>query len=159
MLLSISKVILTTKKVIIATLKVISATTKFFSSLRIPPLPLDWTYTGSSHAWSTNTALDNAGTGLIIMCPTIFMYSMCGCFCTTSTNIIHYYNTINKTSRSGQFLAINDALSIGGWLKWHVYVENGWVGDVVMWQKWNSSGFRPPLCTYRLNWARRTFRG
>ena len=26
------------------------------------------------------------------------------------------------------------------------------------WQpsKWNESGFRPPLCTYRLNWARRT---
>ena len=22
--------------------------------------------------------------------------------------------------------------------------------------KWNESGFRPPLCTYRLNWARRT---
>ena len=22
--------------------------------------------------------------------------------------------------------------------------------------KWNASGFRPPLCTYRLNWARRT---
>ena len=42
-------------------------------------------------AWSTNTALDNAGTGLIIMCPMIIMYSMCGCFCTTSTNKIHYY--------------------------------------------------------------------
>ena len=25
------------------------------------------------------------------------------------------------------------------------------------WQKkWNESGFRPPLCTYMLNWARRT---
>ena len=23
-------------------------------------------------------------------------------------------------------------------------------------QKWNESSFRPPLCTYRLNWARRT---
>ena len=23
-------------------------------------------------------------------------------------------------------------------------------------KKWNDSGFRPPLCTYRLNWARRT---
>ena len=23
--------------------------------------------------------------------------------------------------------------------------------------KWNESGFRPPLCTYRLNWARRTW--
>ena len=22
--------------------------------------------------------------------------------------------------------------------------------------KWNESGFRPPMCTYRLNWARRT---
>ena len=26
-------------------------------------------------------------------------------------------------------------------------------------RKWNESGFRPPLCTYRLNWARRTSRG
>ena len=26
----------------------------------------------------------------------------------------------------------------------------------ITWQKWNESGFRPPLCTYRLNWARRT---
>ena len=28
----------------------------------------------------------------------------------------------------------------------------------MLWQeaKWNESGFRPPLCTYRLNWARRT---
>ena len=25
--------------------------------------------------------------------------------------------------------------------------------------KWNKSGFRPPLCTYRLNWARRTSKG
>ena len=24
------------------------------------------------------------------------------------------------------------------------------------WNEWNESGFRPPLCTYRLNWARRT---
>ena len=23
-------------------------------------------------------------------------------------------------------------------------------------EKWNESGFRPPLCTYRLNWAKRT---
>ena len=26
-------------------------------------------------------------------------------------------------------------------------------------RKWNESGFRPPLCTYRLNWARRTYWG
>ena len=30
---------------------------------------------------------------------------------------------------------------------WHPH-HNKW--------KWNESGFRPPLCTYRLNWARRT---
>ena len=28
--------------------------------------------------------------------------------------------------------------------------------DNAFWCKWNESGFRPPLCTYRLNWARRT---
>ena len=29
-------------------------------------------------------------------------------------------------------------------------------GTYFMKTKWNESGFRPPLCTYRLNWARRT---
>ena len=30
-------------------------------------------------------------------------------------------------------------------------------GNLSTWyMKWNESGFRPPLCTYRLNWARRT---
>ena len=30
---------------------------------------------------------------------------------------------------------------------------NYWMNE---WKKWNESGFRPPLCTYRLNWAGRT---
>ena len=30
------------------------------------------------------------------------------------------------------------------------------VENNVKYRKWNESGFRPPLCTYRLNWARRT---
>ena len=30
------------------------------------------------------------------------------------------------------------------------------LGYVLKAKKWNESGFRPPLCTYRLNWARRT---
>ena len=29
-----------------------------------------------------------------------------------------------------------------------------WIRSEV--KKWNESGFRPPLCTYKLNWARRT---
>ena len=29
-------------------------------------------------------------------------------------------------------------------------------GDNLCTSKWNESGFRPPLCTYRLNWANRT---
>ena len=37
--------------------------------------------------------------------------------------------------------------------KWMVY----WVTHTERYKmKWNESGFRPPLCTYRLNWARRT---
>ena len=28
--------------------------------------------------------------------------------------------------------------------------------EILYLKKWNESGFRPPLCTYRLNWARRT---
>ena len=36
-------------------------------------------------------------------------------------------------------------------------VTDGEMGDNVPCKmKWNESGFRPPLCTYRLNWARRT---
>ena len=33
-----------------------------------------------------------------------------------------------------------------------------WNENEMKWNemKWNESGFRPPLCTYRLNWARRT---
>ena len=30
------------------------------------------------------------------------------------------------------------------------------ISGVMYKMKWNESGFRPPLCTYRLNWARRT---
>ena len=45
--------------------------------VRTPPLPLDWTYTGLTHAGSTNATLDNAGKGLIIMCPMINMRIEC----------------------------------------------------------------------------------
>ena len=31
-----------------------------------------------------------------------------------------------------------------------------WMNESTEEIKWNESGFRPPLCTYRLNWARRT---
>ena len=30
------------------------------------------------------------------------------------------------------------------------------IAVIALSSKWNESGFRPPLCTYRLNWARRT---
>ena len=38
-------------------------------------------------------------------------------------------------------------------LNWHFVldVQMSWCG-----KKWNESGLRPPLCTYRLNWVRRT---
>ena len=35
------------------------------------------------------------------------------------------------------------------------YIENGQPNRSAK-MKWNESGFRPPSCTYRLNWARRT---
>ena len=35
---------------------------------------------------------------------------------------------------------------------WNVISDYFWGVEM----KWNESGFRPPLCTYRLNWARRT---
>ena len=41
--------------------------------------------------------------------------------------------------------------------KWPYFRHKSW--GVIFWNistKWNESGFRPPLCTYRLNWARRT---
>ena len=34
---------------------------------------------------------------------------------------------------------------------WHLMICH-----LILVDKWNESGFRPPLCTYRLNWARRT---
>ena len=42
-------------------------------------------------------------------------------------------------------------------LKWRS--DSRWPTCTRIWflrLKWNESGFRPPLCTYRLNWARRT---
>ena len=42
--------------------------------------------------------------------------------------------------------------SILNHLSWKVYKHYFWL---MKW-KWNEAGFRPPLCTYRLNWARRT---
>ena len=38
----------------------------------------------------------------------------------------------------------------------HVYFQSGQSLLNANEMKWNESGFRPPLCTYRLNWARRT---
>ena len=36
-------------------------------------------------------------------------------------------------------------------------MEHSWIlSDLYDEMKWNEWGFRPPLCTYRLNWARRT---
>ena len=37
--------------------------------------------------------------------------------------------------------------------RWHIIPTRHMHPNV---RKWNESGFRPPLCTYRLNWARRT---
>ena len=42
------------------------------------------------------------------MCPMINMYSMCGCFCTTSTNKIHYYCLYGaKTKEPPSFFTVN----------------------------------------------------
>ena len=38
----------------------------------------------------------------------------------------------------------------------HVCTKAAELSSVVCCHLWNKSGFRPPLCTYRLNWARRT---
>ena len=51
---------------------------------------------------------------------------------------------------------------------YRIWRKNGWAGapldprlcpSLIKWhdrQKWNESGFKTPLCTYRLNWAMRT---
>ena len=43
-----------------------------------------------------------------------------------------------------------------GWSRWILLIPES--AEIVLYKpsKWNESGFRPPLCTYRLNWARRT---
>ena len=42
---------------------------------------------------------------------------------------------------------------VDGYTRWVIMCENS---NVLFLGKWNESGFRPSLCTYRLNWARRT---
>ena len=39
---------------------------------------------------------------------------------------------------------------------WHWSPNDRWVYTRERSYKWNESGFRPLLCTYRINWARRT---
>ena len=40
---------------------------------------------------------------------------------------------------------------------WSAHFRHVWeINPQTCPKKWNESGFRPPLCTYRLNWARRT---
>ena len=41
----------------------------------------------------------------------------------------------------------------------HFYLVFRESAPMTLRQKWNDSGFRPLLCTYRLSWARRTSRG
>ena len=48
---------------------------------------------------------------------------------------MHAYTHVTSCDTSNEKSALDAALTSG---------------------KWNESGFRPPLCTYRLNWARRT---
>ena len=43
-----------------------------------------------------------------------------------------------------------------GWNCYCFLDSHRWLVVVRNEMKWNESGFRPPLCTYRLNWARRT---
>ena len=53
-------------------------------------------------------------------------------------------------SQRGTRLSQHDSLASIEWIL-------VWTGDGKM--KWNESGFRPPLCTYRLNWAKRAYWG
>ena len=58
--------------------------------------------------------------------------------------------------------AINEAILQDGHqiscgiLRMITAIDPIFVGMFICKKKWNESGFRPPLCTYRLNWARRT---
>ena len=49
----------------------------------------------------------------------------------------------------GRWSNVDHYFLFSGW-DWLAILNSGGVC------KWNESGFRPPLCTYRLNWARRT---
>ena len=56
---------------------------------------------------------------------------------------------------------ITDFLMILAWASpFNRYSANTWQSNfthfINLEMKWYESGFRPPLCTYRLNWARRT---
>ena len=48
------------------------------------------------------------------------------------------------------------AISFKKYIFYMGHVDNKTLSRRLNLEKWNESGFRPPLCTYRLNWARRT---
>ena len=101
----------------------------------------------------------------IQVCVCDYLYLWCSC-CTRRllynlfTSNIEVYNLVLKTNKP-----------LCHWLRdQHWVMRQRWrecrPGEMkfIKWwtlmnvheQKWNESGFRPPLCTYRLNWARRT---
>ena len=70
------------------------------------------------------------------------------CFCN------HLYNQLLKIKYAFNF---ETQIFVGTWIAQITQIFSHlklWIA--VARQKWNESGFRPPLCTYRLNWARRT---
>ena len=74
--------------------------------------------------------------------------SIPGCLCATSNN------TFLSSSNSISFTIFCNCLYCE--IIWfEIFLKNdSSIGYIKM--KWNESGFRPPLCTFRLNWARRT---
>ena len=60
-----------------------------------------------------------------------------------------YSILIGKIYRTLKFTQLEDPFE-------EPFIIKGFIIKLSKEMKWNESGFRPPLCTYRLSWARRT---
>ena len=80
----------------------------------------------------------------------VFFYCICDCRYWHRWGRVHAAATEDETRETGTCPPRWPRSA-----RWVMTSENNLLQRVTK-MKWNESGFRPPLCTYRLNWARRT---
>ena len=80
-----------------------------------------------------------------------------GHFCDMNKMTLPSRHRIRKSNPGGLRLRTRP-LGYGGSPQYWIFTSERGRNISFLWnmKKWNESGFRPLLCTYRLNWARRT---